>query len=146
MARRLSIRPDIVQSTRAGQGRAGANKRTHVGYTGRHIEQVPYIYLVYISYIYIGVCALVLGRLRRLIADRISVNKRNKHFRAGMSSDLRAFPHRCTAAAAAAPAPGNRSMGRRCRRRVTLLPCHPVSNRRDIFGATPAACQNCTNP
>lgn len=47
----------------------------------------------------------MLGRLRRLIADRISVNKRNKHFRAGMSSDLRAFPHRCTASAAAAPAP-----------------------------------------
>lgn len=59
MARRLSIRPDIVQSTRAGQGRAGANKRTHVGYTGRHIEQVPYILSIhtYIYRIYRCVCS-----------------------------------------------------------------------------------------
>lgn len=63
----------------------------------------------------------MLGRLRRLIADRISVNKRNKHFRAGMSSDLRAFPHRCTAAAAAAPAPGNRSVA------DAVSPCCPAT-------------------
>lgn len=70
-------------------------------------------------YVYAYVCVLVLGRLRRLIADRISVNKRNKHFRTGMSSDLSTFPLRYTVF----PAPGNRSMGRR----LAVSPSRPIA-------------------
>lgn len=83
-----------------------------------------------------SICALVLGRRRRLIADRISVNKRNKHFWTGMSSDLSAF---LLCPASLYLVPRRQEHAPRCRLRC-------CSNRSDIFGATPAACQNCTNP